>query len=173
VPVTSCGDQSSDDDRVPPSDHHLLEEAGAARADERDRATRMPAGLAAEGGPVAGDPADAPFGYLTTIGRTSGRQHTVEIWFARRGGTVYLLSGGGDRADWVRNLGRQPRVTLRVGTVRWAGRARIVSDPDEDRLARHLVAGKYQPTYSGDLSTWRDTALPVAIDIAAAPESGT
>jgi deazaflavin-dependent oxidoreductase (nitroreductase family) len=173
VPVTSSGEQSSDDDLVRPSDHHLLDEADAARADERDRRTRMPAGLAAEGGPVAGDPADAPFGYLTTIGRTSGRQHTVEIWFARQGGTVYLLSGGGDRADWVRNLGRHPRVTLRVGSVRWAGRARIVTDPDEDRLARQLVAGKYQPTYSGDLSTWRDTALPVAIDVAAAPKSGT
>lgn len=30
---------------------------------------------------------------------------------------------------------------------------------------RHLVAGKYQPTYSGDLSGWRDTAMPVAIDL--------
>ena len=29
----------------------------------------------------------------------------------------------------------------------------------------HLVAGKYQPTYSGDLSGWRDTAMPVAIDL--------
>ena len=101
---------------------------------------------------MAGDAADEPFCYLTTIGRISGRQHTVEIWFARRGGTVYLLSRGRDRADWVRNLSRQPRVTLRVGTVRWARQARIVTDPDEVRLARHLVAGKYQPTYSGDLS---------------------
>jgi deazaflavin-dependent oxidoreductase (nitroreductase family) len=64
----------------------------------------------------------------------------VEIWFARRGGTVYLLSGGGERADWVRNLSRQPRVTLRVGTVRRASHARIITDPAEDRLARQLVA---------------------------------
>ena len=97
----------------------------------------------------------------------------MEIWFAGRGRTLYLLSGGGDRADWVRNLSRQPRVTLRVGTERWVGHARIVTDPDEDRLARHLVAGKYQPTYSGDLSTWRDTALPVAIDVVATPASGS
>jgi hypothetical protein len=50
---------------------------------------------------------------------------------------------------------------------------RTLTDPDEDRLARHLVAGKYQPTYSGDLSTWRDTALPVAINLAPARESDT
>ena len=108
---------------------------------------------------------DEPFCYLTTMGRISGRQHTVELWFARHGGTVYLLSGGGDHADWVRNLSRQPRVTLRIGVARWTGRARLVTDPGEDRLARDLVAGKYQPTYSGDLSEWRETAVPVAIDV--------
>jgi hypothetical protein len=53
------------------------------------------------------------------------------------------------------------------------GHARVVTDSDEDRLARHLVAGKYQPTYSGDLRTWRDTALPVAIDLAPTRESET
>jgi deazaflavin-dependent oxidoreductase (nitroreductase family) len=122
-----------------------------------------------QSGPVANE----PFAYLTTIGRVSGRPHTVEIWFAVRGGSVYLLSGGGDQADWVRNVSRQPRVTLRVGTMEWVGEARIVTDPDEDRLARDLVAGKYQPTYSGDLSSWRDTALPVAIDLMPAPHSET
>jgi len=35
------------------------------------------------------------------------------------------------------------------------------------------VSGKYQPTYSGDLITWRDTALPVAIDVAPEPECET
>jgi deazaflavin-dependent oxidoreductase (nitroreductase family) len=122
--------------------------------------------------PAAGS-VDEQFCYLTTMGRISGRQHTVELWFARYGGTVYLLSGGGNRADWVRNLSRQPRVTLRVGVARWAGHARLVTDPDEDRLARDLVAGKYQPTYSGDLSTWRETALPVAIDVQPGHEGET
>jgi deazaflavin-dependent oxidoreductase (nitroreductase family) len=163
------GDQNGDDDEVRLADHHLIEaQAGAGRADEQDRRTTMQEASPAEAGPAAGDPADEPFCYLTTVGRISGRHHTVEIWFARRGATVYLLSGDGDQADWVRNVGRQPRVTLRVGTVQWAGHARVVTDPDEDRLARQLVAGKYQPTYSGDLSTWRDTALPVAIDVAPA-----
>jgi deazaflavin-dependent oxidoreductase (nitroreductase family) len=131
--------------------------------DQNRRAEREP--LPADPGSVGRDPGDEPFCYLTTIGRISGRDHTVEIWFALRGDTVYLLSGGGNRADWVRNMTRQPRVTLEVGTVRWAGYARIITDPDEDRLARDLVAGKYQPTYCGDPSTWRDTSLPVAIDV--------
>ena len=116
------------------------------------------------------DQGDRPFCYLTTTGRGSGRPHTVEIWFALQGGTLYLLSGGGDRSDWVRNLTRHPEVTVRLG--RWdaaerPGRARLVEPgSDEDELARRLVAGKYQPAYGGDLSGWRRSALPVAIDLA-------
>ena len=38
-------------------------------------------------------------------------------------------------------------------------------DVDEDDLARRIVTEKYQPTYGGDLSRWRQTSLPVAIDL--------
>jgi deazaflavin-dependent oxidoreductase (nitroreductase family) len=115
------------------------------------------------------DQAAQSFCYLTTTGRVSGRPHTIEIWFALNGRTLYLLSGGGDRSDWVRNLLRDPEVTVRVGSRRAPelhGRARAVDpDSDEDELARALVTGKYQPTYGGDLSGWRRGALPVAVDL--------
>ena len=115
------------------------------------------------------DPGGQPFFYLTTTGRVSGRAHTIEIWFALRDRTLYLLSGGGDRSDWVRNLQREPAVTVRLGRVDAAGlpgRARVVeAGSDEDELARRLVAGKYPPTYGGDLSGWRRSALPVAVDL--------
>jgi deazaflavin-dependent oxidoreductase (nitroreductase family) len=116
------------------------------------------------------DQAAAPFCYLTTTGRVSGRPHTIEIWFALRDRTLYLLSGGRDRSDWVRNLLAHPEVTVRIGrraAPRLAARARVV-DPgsDEDALARRLVTGKYQPGYGGDLSSWRRASLPVAVDLA-------
>jgi deazaflavin-dependent oxidoreductase (nitroreductase family) len=116
------------------------------------------------------DQGAAPFCYLTTAGRVSGRPHTVEIWFALQDHTLYLLSGGGDRSDWVRNLLRHPEVTVRLGrrdADPLAGRARLVDQgSDEDELARRLVVAKYQPTYGGDLSGWRRSALPVAVDLA-------
>jgi hypothetical protein len=31
------------------------------------------------------DPGAEPFCYLTTVGRVSGRPHTIEIWFALDG----------------------------------------------------------------------------------------
>jgi deazaflavin-dependent oxidoreductase (nitroreductase family) len=115
------------------------------------------------------DQGGRPFCYLTTTGRVSGRPHTIEIWFALRDRTIYLLSGGGDRSDWVRNLRRDPAVTVRLGrrdAAELPGRARVVEQgSDEAELARGLVVGKYQPAYGGDLSGWRRSALPVAVDL--------
>ena len=48
--------------------------------------------------------ADNDFAYLTTTGRRTGKEHTIEIWFALHEGRIYMLSGGGDRADWVAEL---------------------------------------------------------------------
>jgi deazaflavin-dependent oxidoreductase (nitroreductase family) len=105
------------------------------------------------------------FCYLTTTGRVTGRRHTIEIWFALNGRTLYMLAGGGYEADWVKNLVRQPDVAVRLRGTVFAGRARIVEQPDEDALARHIVVEKYQPRVSDDLSDWRRTALPVAVDL--------
>lgn len=106
-----------------------------------------------------------PFCYLTTIGRRSGRPHTIEIWFAARGRTLYVLAGGGRRSDWVANLLRTPAVDVRVGDHRFEGRARIVTDDREQELARSAVYDKYAAGYAGDLLDWRRRALPVAIDL--------
>lgn len=42
---------------------------------------------------------------------------------------------------------------------------RVVEDPEEDALARELLVEKYERT-AGSLSSWRRTALPVAVDLA-------
>lgn len=103
---------------------------------------------------------------LTTIGRVTGRPHTIEIWFAGDGDTVYLLSGGRDRSDWVRNLMAHPEVVVGVDEKSWRGRGRVISNADQQSQARWLVYNKYQPGYAGDLTEWRDTALPICIDLA-------
>jgi len=106
------------------------------------------------------------FCYLTTTGRVTGRPHEIEMWFGLgpEGRTLYMLSGGGDRSDWVRNLKRNPKVTVRLGGERFEGRARVVEDPEEDALARRLLVEKYERK-PGSLSNWRRRALPVAIDL--------
>src|SRR5262249_3703230 len=113
---------------------------------------------------VDGD-ATLEFCYLTTRGRVSGAPHEIEIWFARAGNTLFLLSGGRDRSDWVRNLLADPDVTVRLGPRTFSARARVVSDPAEERTARDPGFAKYQRPGSGDLSHWREHALPVAVDL--------
>jgi deazaflavin-dependent oxidoreductase (nitroreductase family) len=108
---------------------------------------------------------DDDFCYLTTIGRVTGQPHTIEIWFALDGISLYMLSGS-HTSDWVKNLLRAPDVAVRLGATTFAGRARVVAQTDEDALARRLVLAKYQPRDNEDLSSWGRTALPVAVDLA-------
>jgi deazaflavin-dependent oxidoreductase (nitroreductase family) len=109
--------------------------------------------------------ADESFCYLTTTGRVTGRPHTIEIWFALDGHTLYMLAGGGTGADWVKNLLRAPAVTVRIRDVTFTGRARVVEDAHEDALARRIVVGKYQPGDGEDLTDWGRESLAVAVDL--------
>ncbi len=106
-------------------------------------------------------------GYLTTTGRVSGRPHEIEIWFGvapdRR--TVYLLSGGGDRADWVRNIDRNGAVTFRILGVTYEGSGRRASDAEAQAI-REPLAAKYYGWSGGDLpNDWSRTALPVVVGL--------
>jgi len=47
----------------------------------------------------------------------------------------------------------------------FSGQARLVKDTEEDAMARTLVAGKYIPRSSDDLTDWSRTALPVVVDL--------
>jgi deazaflavin-dependent oxidoreductase (nitroreductase family) len=109
-------------------------------------------------------PGDLDYCYLTTTGRHSGEPHRIEIWFALADGVAYLLSGSGDRSDWVRNLEISPDVVLEIGGERRTTKARLVTDRDEDESARRVVVEKYRPRHRGDLDHWGRTSLPVAID---------
>lgn len=101
---------------------------------------------------------------LSTVGRVSGQPRTIEIWFAVEGDAIFLLSGGGTRANWVRNLIKTPEVRVEIGHASWHGTARVLSEgPDAERCRQALYA-KYQPRYRGDLAGWRDASLPVVIE---------
>jgi deazaflavin-dependent oxidoreductase (nitroreductase family) len=110
--------------------------------------------------------ASEPYVYLTTLGRRTGRPHRIEIWFAAQDGRLYLLAGGRERADWVRNLRANAHVTVELGDETHTGTARIVrADTVEDQRARELLVGKYR---EGDnLDNWGRTALPVVIEFSA------
>jgi deazaflavin-dependent oxidoreductase (nitroreductase family) len=110
---------------------------------------------------------DQPFLYLTTTGRRTGRPHRIEIWFAERDGRLFLLAGSRERAEWVRNLQVNPRVTVELGTDTRPGLAHVLAPGTaDDRLARELLLARYAST-EDDLRDWGRTALPVVIELPA------
>jgi deazaflavin-dependent oxidoreductase (nitroreductase family) len=110
------------------------------------------------------DLAQQPFCYLTTTGRRTGRSHTIEIWFALNNATLYMLSGGRERSDWVKNVRQMPLVSVRIGTQVFSGHARAVRAGEEDALARRIVYDKYSAS-EDDLEEWAATSLPIAVDL--------
>jgi deazaflavin-dependent oxidoreductase (nitroreductase family) len=108
------------------------------------------------------------FCYLETIGRVSGRKRVVELWFGAQPerARVYFLAGGGERTHWVRNIGANPQVHVRIRGRTRAGTGRLIAGTDDEPLARRLLAAKYQGWREGrPLSAWARESVAVAVDL--------
>lgn len=92
-------------------------------------------------GAGGGDPLpDGPFrAVLTTVGRSTGAEHSVELLAVAHAGRIYFSRHRPD-SDWFRNAARNPSVRVRIGPSELAGAARVV---DDDRLAATVSALKY------------------------------
>jgi len=99
--------------------------------------------------------------YLTTVGRVTGRPHTIEIWFVAADGHLWLLTEPDGRADWVRNLQRQPQVTVKVGENTVPALAGVVDVPP-DAPVRRALAVRYGHA-DDDLAAWAGAALVVRV----------
>ena len=86
------------------------------------------------------------FRYLTTTGRRTRLPREIEIWFTTRRGRYYLVAEHGERANWVRNIRAEPRVSFRIRGRTFGGHARVVAAGSEPGLAaavRRLSEKKY------------------------------
>jgi deazaflavin-dependent oxidoreductase (nitroreductase family) len=68
---------------------------------------------------------------LTTRGRKSGQPRFTALEYRQHGSKLYIISGWGAQANWVRNLQHDPQVTLRRGLRAQAARAEVVTDRSE------------------------------------------
>ena len=112
-----------------------------------------------------------PVCYLTTRGRVSGADHTIEIWYVEHDGCIYLLSGNGARADWVKNIQATPDATVVVAPDGPAGRR---SDPltctatigpfADEIVVRQAIDAQYRGWKPGQsLSPWASDSLVVRL----------
>jgi deazaflavin-dependent oxidoreductase (nitroreductase family) len=66
---------------------------------------------------------------LTVTGRKSGRGITLPVWFARDGGTLYLVPVSGSDSNWYKNVLRTPTIRLSAGGAERTVSAAPVTDP--------------------------------------------
>lgn len=77
---------------------------------------------------------------------------------------MYLLAGGGERSDWVRNLLANPQVSVELGDETHVGAARVLqAGTGEDMHARELLVARYA-TPGNSLDDWKWRSLPVVIE---------
>jgi deazaflavin-dependent oxidoreductase (nitroreductase family) len=77
--------------------------------------------------------------HLTTLGCRTRLPRKIEIWFVVHNGRFYLFVETGEAAAWVKNLRRNPAVTVRIGEPRIGATARVL-DCEVDRELWDQVA---------------------------------
>jgi deazaflavin-dependent oxidoreductase (nitroreductase family) len=82
--------------------------------------------------------ADQKFIHLTAVGRSTGKPHTVELWFAINGARVYL-SHEGKWTDWMKNVRKNGEVSFEIGGRHFVGYARWLEDHMEEAWAGKLA----------------------------------
>ena len=94
--------------------------------------------------------------YLTTTGRVTGKPREIEIWFVENDGKYYVLAEHREKADWVKNIARNPHVHVRVGASARDAAARVLN-AEKDRATYHIAQKLMREKYG-----WGE-GLPVEI----------
>jgi deazaflavin-dependent oxidoreductase (nitroreductase family) len=85
---------------------------------------------------------------ITTIGRRSGREISLPVWFVRRDETVLLLPVYGSDTNWFKNVLEDPRIKLKAGRAQRSSRAVPITDPALVEQVVGAFRAKYGPLES-------------------------
>jgi F420H(2)-dependent quinone reductase len=69
---------------------------------------------------------ETPFLNLTTKGRKTGRNHTVELWFAFEDSKLLFLAH--ENSHWWKNIENHPRVEVEVSEILFQGQGKLVEE---------------------------------------------
>jgi deazaflavin-dependent oxidoreductase (nitroreductase family) len=78
--------------------------------------------------------------YLTTVGRSTGLPREIEIWFVVWCERLYLFAETHEAAGWVKNIRRNPNVTIRIGEWRVNATARVLDRHTDRKLWDQVAA---------------------------------
>ncbi len=69
---------------------------------------------------------DSPYLNLTTKGKKTGLNRTVELWFAFKDDRLYFLAH--ENSHWWKNAAQNPEVEVEVSEIAFQGKAKLVPD---------------------------------------------
>jgi deazaflavin-dependent oxidoreductase (nitroreductase family) len=95
------------------------------------------------------------FGVLTTTGRRTGKKRRKCVRAIRCGEQVYIVSIGGSRAAWLKNIRSNPEVSLRLRGGRFEGLAREPHDASDTEQARAFYCETVNPFDYAECALWR------------------
>lgn len=101
---------------------------------------------------------------LTTLGRKTGKRHTVTVWFVVDGETVHLVTLRLQR-DWPRNIIKNGSVELDIAGNVFKGHAKQITDAKRLARVKTLVNQKYWAAWLGSwLALGPEGAFAVTIE---------
>lgn len=124
----------------------------------------------ATGGRVGRRIGSVPILLLTTVGRTSGKAHTIPVSFVDLEDRIAICAAnlGSDRPPaWFRNLLHDPTVEVTIGKHTHVARARVATADERDDLWARLV--EQLPT----LAAYQEKATRIIPVVLLEPSSGS
>ncbi len=100
---------------------------------------------------------------LSTVGRRSGKDHTVPLLYLRDGEDLVIIASWGGREEnpeWYKNLVANPSATVQINGTRFPVRAATADDTKRSRIWPRVLAA-----YDGyrDYQSRTDREIPVVL----------
>ena len=101
---------------------------------------------------------------ITTIGRTTGRQISLPVWFVRSGESLCLLPVRGSDTNWYRNLRDAPTIRMRAGRAEQSSSVTPITDPAKVDEVVEAFRAKYGARDVKAYYSKTDVAVDVSAD---------
>jgi hypothetical protein len=100
---------------------------------------------------------------IGVLGRATGRQFSVPVWFVAENDKVYLVPVHGAASDWYRNVVNTPRLQLTADGATVTGTATPIGDPARVRQVVDSFRAKYGKEQVASYYPRTDAAVEVTV----------
>ena len=82
---------------------------------------------------------------ITVIGRNTGGQITLPVWFVHEEDTLWLLPVKGSKTQWYQNLAKNPTIIIKVGKEERSLNAQVLKTATSVGNVIKSFQQKYKP----------------------------